>query len=55
MYTKVAWARVVGFVEVSVYPTEALLKGFDETWSARNVLGRWDKMKIKGNWKRQRM
>jgi hypothetical protein len=38
MYAKVAWARVVKYVEVSAYLVEALLKGFDQTWGARNAL-----------------
>ena len=39
MYAKVAWERVVKFI-VSSYSTEALLKGFTQTWGARNVLCR---------------
>ena len=38
MYAKVALARMVKFVEINVYSAKALLKGFDETWGARNVL-----------------
>lgn len=29
VHAKVAWARVVQFVKISAYQTEALLKGFD--------------------------
>jgi hypothetical protein len=32
MYSKVAWAMMVEFVEISVYSSIALLKGFDATW-----------------------
>lgn len=35
MYVKVAWARVVKFVEISIYLAEALLKGFNDTWGLR--------------------
>ena len=31
MYIKVAWAKVVKFVEISIYLVKALLKGFDNT------------------------
>ena len=37
VYTKVAWARVVKLIEISIYSTE-LLKGIDDSWGARNVL-----------------
>lgn len=46
MYAKVARARVVKFVEINGYLVEGLFKGFDETWGARNVLCRRDRMKI---------
>ena len=55
IYAKVAWARVARFVEISVYLTKALLKGFDKTWGARNVLCRRDIMNIMWNWKQQYM
>lgn len=31
MYAKMAWARVVKLVEISIYLAEALLKGFDDS------------------------
>ena len=48
-FSKVAWARVVKFVEIGVYSTEALI-GFDKTWSVRNIHCRQDSMKIMCNW-----
>ena len=38
MYATVAWARVGKFVEISAHLAKTLLKGFIETWGARNVL-----------------
>ena len=55
MYTKATWARVVKFAEIYVYSAEALRKDFDETWGARNVICRRDRMNIMWNWKRQHM
>ena len=46
MYVKATWARVVKFVKISTYLVKALLKGFDQTWSYKNIHCRWDKRKI---------
>jgi hypothetical protein len=32
MYIKVAWARVVRFIEFNIYSAKTILKGFDNTW-----------------------
>jgi hypothetical protein len=53
MYANVVWARVFKFVMICAYLAEALLKGFKQTWGARNALFKWDRMKITWNWKRQ--
>lgn len=37
MYAKVAWARVVKFVKISIYLAKALLKGFDQSWGVRHI------------------
>lgn len=55
MYAKVTWARVVKLVKNNAYSNEALLKGFDQIWGARNVLCRWDRMKVTWDWKHQHM
>lgn len=51
MYAKVAWERVVRFIKISAYLAKALLKGFNQTWEARNILCRRDKLKITWNYK----
>ena len=46
MCAKVAWARVVKYVEICAYLVKALLKGLDQTLGARNVLCKRDRMKV---------
>lgn len=55
MYTKVAWEMVVKYVKVGVFSFETLLQGFDQTCSAKGVLGRRDNMELTCNWKQQGM
>jgi len=38
MYAKVAWEWVAKFVEIMSYQAEATLKGFNQTFEAKNVL-----------------
>lgn len=52
-YAKVAWEKVVKYVNVSVFSAEALLKGFVQTWGARSVLCGCDNLIITWNWKRK--
>ena len=54
MYAKATWEQVVKQVKISIFSAEAMLQGYDQTWSVRNVLCRRDNMKINWNWKWQR-
>lgn len=49
MYAKVAWARLVKYINISVYSTEGLLKEFNDTWGMRNVMCKRDRMVIGWN------
>ena len=53
-YAKATWNRVVRLIKISIFSTEALIKGFDKTWGARNALCRRHNMSIEWNWKRLR-
>jgi hypothetical protein len=44
MYANVAWDNVVKYVKVNASLVEALFKGFDETWGAKNVLCRHEQI-----------
>ena len=37
-YAKAAWKRVVEQIKINKLSTAPILKGFDKTWSTRNIL-----------------
>lgn len=41
------------YIEINVFSTQALVKGFDQMWGAREVLCRLDDLSVKWNWKHQ--
>lgn len=46
IYAKSVWKRVMAQIKISSFLAEAMLKAFDKTWGARNVLCRHHNLRI---------